>query len=330
MRICIYGAGAVGGHLAARLAAAGHEVSVVARGAQLEAVRRNGVTLRAGEETIRGRVRASDRPADLGEQDIVVSTLKAPSLPALADGVASLLGRDTGVAFAINGIPRWYGIGIGRRPAPPDLSALDPGGALARAVPPERILGGVVYSSNELTEPGIVTQAKPLKSLFLWGDADDRDGAACRALRAATIAAGGESPAVPDIRAAIWKKLFVNVAGSLLALLTRQPVSAVREDPELGELFRRLWDEMRAVAEAHGLDFSRETLDPEAMKRNLPHHRPSILQDYELGRPMEIEAIVRAPRAFARAAGVATPTLDTVVALATRLAADKGLYTRAS
>src|SRR5689334_23155116 len=101
MRICIYGSGAVGGHLAARLAAAGHEVAVVARGAQLDSVRRNGIALRTGDETIRGRVRASDRPADLGEQEIVVSTLKAPSLPALAEGIAPLLGRDTAVAFAI-------------------------------------------------------------------------------------------------------------------------------------------------------------------------------------------------------------------------------------
>jgi 2-dehydropantoate 2-reductase len=328
MRICVFGAGAVGGHLAARLAAAGHEVSVVARGANLEAIRRNGIALRAGDETIVGKVRASDRPAELGRQDIVISTLKAPGLPALAQSVGALLDRDTSVVFAQNGIPWWYGIGIGSRPAPPDLARLDPGSALARAVAPERIIGSAVYSSNELAEPGVVVMSKPPKSLFLFGDADDRDSRNCLALREAVIAAGGQSPKVPDIRAAIWKKLFVNVSGSMLSLLTRQPVSAVHEDAELGALFTRLWGEMRAIAETHGIDFSGEALDSEAVKRALPHHRPSILQDYELGRPMEIEAIVRAPQAFARAAGLATPTLDVIVAVATRLAADKGLYSR--
>jgi 2-dehydropantoate 2-reductase len=327
MRICIFGAGAVGGHLAARLAAAGHEVSVVARGANLAAIREKGVALRLGEETIGGRVRASDRPAELGPQDIVVSTLKAPGLPALADGIGPLLGRETGVVFAQNGIPWWYPVGLAAaRPKPPNLARLDPGGALARAVAPERIMGAVVNSSNELVEPGVVANAKPHKSVFQIGDGDDGDSANCRAIREALIAAGAECPPVRDIRKEIWKKLLVNISGSMLCLLTRQQASVVGGDPLLGKIFDRAFAEVVAVAAAHGIDFSGDKLDPEAVRRNLPQHRPSILQDYELGRPMEIEAIVRAPQVFARAAGVATPTLDVIVAVATRLAADKGLY----
>ena len=145
MRICVFGAGAIGGNFAARLADSGNEVSVVARGAHLEAIKARGLTLIAGDKRIVARVKASDRPADLGPQDAVISTLKANGLAALADSVGPLLGSDTPVVFAQNGIPWWYGHGLDKsRPAAPDLSRLDPGGALARAVGLHRTMGGAI------------------------------------------------------------------------------------------------------------------------------------------------------------------------------------------
>src|SRR6478735_9480359 len=151
MRICVFGAGAIGGNFAARLAAAGNDVSVVARGQHLEAIRANGLTLIAGDRKIVARVQASDRPADLGPQDVVISTLKATGLGALAAGVGPLLGADTAVVFAQNGIPWWYGHGLAdSRPPAPDLSRLDPDGALARAVGLERTLGGAITSPNHV------------------------------------------------------------------------------------------------------------------------------------------------------------------------------------
>src|SRR5690349_2021998 len=158
MRIGIFGTGAIGGHLAAKLASAGHDVATVARGPNLEALRARGIALRHDERTFSGRVRASDRPADLGAQDVVFVTTKATGLAALADAAAALSGPETAFVFVQNGIPWWYAQGLAgaRRKPPGDLQRLDPGGALAKSVPAERVIGAVVYSSNDVAEPGVV------------------------------------------------------------------------------------------------------------------------------------------------------------------------------
>ena len=157
MRICIFGAGAVGSHFAVRLALAGHDVSCVMRGPHLEAVKAKGLKLRVGDAEFSARVQASDDPAALGPQDIVISTLKATGVSSLAMGLQPLLRDDTGIVFAQNGIPWWYDIGLAAdHPAPPDLAFLDPGGRLRGAIPRERIIGGVIFSSNEVVEPGVV------------------------------------------------------------------------------------------------------------------------------------------------------------------------------
>src|SRR5215470_13254999 len=175
MRICIFGAGAVGSHFAVRLADAGHEVSCVIRGAHLAAMKANGLTLRVGDKETHVKVRASDDPATLGPQDLVISTLKATGVASLASGLKPLLGADTPVIFAQNGIPWWYDIGLpADHPAPPDLSFLDPGGALRAAIPKERIIGGVIFSSNEVIEPGVVQNLSPERNLLLIGECDDR------------------------------------------------------------------------------------------------------------------------------------------------------------
>ena len=154
MRICIFGAGAVGSHIAVRLARAGHDVSCVMRGPHLEAVRANGLKMRVGDASVCAKVRASGDPAQLGPQDVVISTLKATGLQGLVSGVAPLLGPDTAIVFAQNGIPWWYNIGPPpRHPTPPDLSFLDPGGRLRKMIAKERIVGGVVFSTSEVVEP---------------------------------------------------------------------------------------------------------------------------------------------------------------------------------
>src|SRR3984885_8304807 len=157
MRICIFGAGSVGSHFAVRLALAGHDVSCVMRGAHLAAVKAKGLTLRVKGEEFTARVKASDDPADLGPQDFVISTLKACGLGGLATGLGPLLHDDTAVVFAQNGIPWWYDLGLAPdQPKPPELGFLDPGGALRAAVSQPRIVGGVIFSANEIAEPGIV------------------------------------------------------------------------------------------------------------------------------------------------------------------------------
>jgi 2-dehydropantoate 2-reductase len=322
MRICIFGAGAVGSHFAVRLALAGHDVCCVMRGRHLAAVQANGLTLRVGDAEFNAKVKASDDPAALGPQDFVISTLKATGIGALATGLAPLLREDTAVVFAQNGIPWWYDLGLAAdHPPPPDLSFLDPGGRLRAAVPRERIIGGVIFSSNEVIAPGVVANLSPDRNRLLVGECDDRQSERIERLRAALTAASVESPGVARIREAIWSKLLTNMSMSVLCLLTGLTARAVRDDEALREVIPRMLDEGDRIAQSCIPEVKRVTRTGPA-----PDHKPSILQDFELGRAMEIDVLVRAPAAFARAAGLSTPMLDLMAALAIRQAREKGLY----
>jgi 2-dehydropantoate 2-reductase len=322
MRICIFGAGAVGSHFAVKLALAAHDVSCVMRGPHLEAVKSNGLVLRVGDAEFAAKVKASDDPAALGPQDFVISTLKATGVAALAAGLRPLLGDDTAVVFAQNGIPWWYDIALSpHHPPPPDLGFLDPGGRLRSAVSRERIIGGVIFSSNEVVAPGVVANLSPDRNRLLVGECDDRTSDRIEKLRASLEAAKIESPPVPDIREAIWSKLLTNMSMSVLCLLTGQTARAVRDEPALREVIPRLLDEANGIAQSCYPQVKRVSRTGPA-----PDHKPSILQDYELGRAMEIDVLVRAPAAFARAAGLSTPMLDLMAALAIQRAQEKGLY----
>jgi 2-dehydropantoate 2-reductase len=322
MRICIFGAGAVGSHFAVRLAQAGHDVACVMRGPHLKAVRANGLTLRVGDSETTAKVTASDNPADLGPQDVVISTLKATSVASLATGLKPLLRENTPVVFAQNGIPWWYDIGLpNKHPPPPDLSFLDPGGGLRAAVSRERIIGGVIFSANEVIAPGVVANLTPERNRLLVGECDDRASERIESLRATLNAAAIESPPVAEIRETIWSKLLTNMSMSVLCLLTGQTARAVRDEPALRDVIPRLLDEANAVGQSCIPEVKRVTRTGPA-----PEHKPSILQDYELGRAMEIDVLVRAPAAFARAAGLSTPMLDLIAGLAIQRARDKRLY----
>ena len=326
MRICIFGAGAVGGHFAVQLAAAGHEVSVVARGAHLEAMRRNGLTLLKGERRIVARVRAAERPAALGRMDHVLVTLKATGLAALAEGIGPLLGRDTGVIFAQNGIPWWYAQGLAGRPAPPaELACLDPGGALARAVAPERVIGGVIYSANEVVEPGVVRNDAPQRNMLALGEPDGSSSERVAALSAALEQAEVRAPVETDIRRSIWAKLLGHIGSSAIGVVTGETVKAAMADPALAELRRRVHEEGRRIAAAHGVDPEGAPLPPPHQAGG-PEHKTSMLQDYERGRPLEIDAILMAPLWFARAAAVPAPALEALAALVAHKARARGLY----
>ena len=328
MKICVFGAGAVGGHLAAKLAASGHDVSVVARGAHLEAMRDKGITLVHGKDTIRGRVRAAERADELGLQEFVFVTLKANALGVFADAAAPLVGRDTGVVFAQNGIPWWYGIGLSKdRPRPPDLSSLDPGEKLKHFLDENQIIGGVIYSANEVREPSVIVNNVPGNNMLVVGQADDGDSEKIRALRKLLDAADLYSPPTSDIRKSVWAKLVQNLSTAALCTLAGATVKEVRGDPGLGEVSRRLGAEARAIARAHGVDPEGAPQRPGgSQSAGTISHKPSMLQDYERGKPMEIEAQLLAPLAFARAAAAAAPTLETVVPLVVFKAAAKGLY----
>ena len=322
MRICVFGAGAVGSHFAVRLANAGHDVSCVIRGAHLNAVREKGLTLKAAGESFAAKVRASDNPAELGPQDVVISTLKANALAGLADGVKPLLNDDTAIVFAQNGIPWWYNIGLpADHPSTPSLDFLDPGGRLAALLPRERVIGGVIFSSNEIIEPGVVNNDSPERNMLIVGECDDRQSERIQSLRGVLDGARIQSPPTMSIRESIWTKLISNMTLSILCVATGQGVRDSVLDPAIKDLMPRLGAEGQAVAQT-----CYPTVAPRERSGPPVNHKPSILQDFERGRPMEIDALVRAPQAFARNAGVATPMIDLLAGLVIKKARERGLY----
>jgi 2-dehydropantoate 2-reductase len=322
MRICIFGAGAVGSHFAVRLALAGHQVSCVMRGPHLAAVKARGLKLRVRDAEFTAAVTASDDPAALGPQDFVISTLKANGLSSLVTGLPPLLRDDTGIVFAQNGIPWWYDIGLAPdHPPPPDLSFLDPGGRLRAAVSEQRIIGGVIFSANAITAPGVVVNNSTDRNMLLVGKCDDRASERIARLRTALDQAGIQSPQGEAIRQALWTKLIGNMSVSVLCLITGQTAKAAMQEPALKDVVPRLLEEAQSIGQSCFPGVKRNTRGGAP-----PDHKPSLLQDYEQGRPMEIDALVRAPQAFARAAGLSTPMLDLLAGLAIRKARDKGLY----
>lgn len=319
MKICVFGAGAVGGHIAARLAAKGHDVSVVARGAHLAAMEKNGLKLHHGDELISGRVRTTNP----GPQDFVIVALKANLLGTFADAAAPLLGPETAVVFAQNGIPWWYGMGA----KAPDLSILDPERKLAKAIDPKRVIGAVIYSANEVVEPGVIMNHVPNNNMLVVGEVDDRDSPRIGNLRKILEDSGMSSPPAPDIRAAIWSKLIQNLATAPLCTLAEATVAQVRADIALSNISIKLAEEGRAIAQAYGINLALAPQRPAGgQSSGMTHHKPSLLQDYERGRPMEIASLLLMPLAFAREARVPAPTLEAVAALVAYRAAAKGLF----
>jgi 2-dehydropantoate 2-reductase len=292
MRICVYGAGAIGGNFAARLAEAGNDVSIVARGAHLEAIRTNGLTLLAGDKKIVAKVKASDRPADLGQQDAVLVTLKSSGHHALGEGIAPLLGPDTPVAFVQNGIPWWYGHGLSKdRPPAPDLSRLDPGGALAKSIGMHRVVGAVVSSPNHVIAPGVIENEVPDRNILWVGEPDDRQSPRIEALRTALKGAGIGSPATTDIRYEIWHKLMANLTGSTVCLVTGQPVH-VQKTPLVNRLSRRA---CRGAGRGRGPWREARRSSGRALRPQARLHQPSAVDPAGLRpRPADGDRIDRA------------------------------------
>lgn len=323
MRIAILGAGAVGGYLAAQLARAGRDVAVIARGAQLEAIQSRGLTLETPDETFTAEVEASDDPAAIGPADIVLVTLKTTANPAVADMIGPLLKPESEVVFAQNGIFWWYG--HGHDPGVPMTTArLDPGGRLASVIAPERAMGCVIYAPNEVVAPGhIVCSLRDCH--FHVGAATPRPEAVAKVARALGDAGFRvEQPA--DIRQKMWAKLLVNLSTAPLCTLTRATAAGLDAEPGMTAVAKSLVLDAMTVAAAHG--FGELGVDPDALAGQggrFPH-KPSMLQDLERGRPLEIDTMLTAVQDFARAASVATPTLDTITALLTQLARAEGLY----
>lgn len=314
MKVCVLGAGSVGGHIAARVAAAGHaEVSVVARGAHLEAIRKSGITLKSGGQEINGRpAAATDDATSLPPHDVVIVTVKAHAVPALAATVEKLLKPDGVAVFPLNGLTWWWN--AGRDASKGALSLLDPGGELWTRLR-ERTIGCVIYSPNEVVSPGVIAHIGANR--WLLGEPSDRKTPRLQAIAELFTKSGLPAEVPADIRAEVWRKLMNNASGNTIAALTRRGHYEISTDPGLKQIGIAIMSESLDVAAALGWDLRKE-IDPEKIASRAtpgPMSPPSMLQDVLLERPIEVEAHLGQTQAFARETGVKTPTIDVVLPL---------------
>lgn len=324
MKICVYGAGAIGGFLGAYLAKAGHEVSLIARGAHLEALRSKGLTLIHAEDKFTTYPDCAEDPRQIGAVDAVFVTVKGPALAAVGDAIGPLLAGDTPVVFAMNGLPWWYDHG---RDGPPTGAAalLDPTGSLRQVIGANRAIGCVVDCPVRIPEPGLVICNRPTKARFALGEPDGSASERVIALSSVLDKAGLDAPVSRDIRQVIWAKLVINLSRSPLAVLTGVPETKLSEDREMTEISREMISEAAAVAAAHGFELALDW--PRLLETKYRTiHRPSMLQDWDAQRPMEIDSIGVIVSRFAAEAGLKTPTIDRVMAMLRLKAREVGLY----
>lgn len=327
-RICIFGAGAIGGYLAAALHEAGAEVSLVARGPHLAAIRAEGLGLDKDGTVTRYQLPASDKPADLGEQDYVILAIKAHTIPMIIDDLKPLLGPQTAVVPAVNGLPWWYfhkaqtGTVLDEQP----LQAVDPGGRAWHEIGPERAIGCVVYPACEIAAPGLVKHLDGDR--FTLGEPSMEQSERVKTLSSLMIAGGLKAPQKSRIRDEIWVKLWGNCSFNPVSALTGATLDAIGNDPESRALVHAIMTEVKSVGEAVGVRFSvpiEKRIDGAAA---IIGHKPSTRQDIEAGRPLEIDPLVTAVLELAAGLGIETPTLAHVSALLKLQAETLGLYSR--
>ena len=322
MKVCIFGAGAVGGNIATRLMAAECcEVAVVARGAQLQAVRARGFLLRMGGQEIHAKPEvATDDPSTLPPQDVVLVAVKATAaLPAAAAAIGKLIAPGGCAVFLNNGIPWWWQHGL--KSGGSTLSLLDPEGALWNHVKPERTLGCVVHSPNDLVEPGIIVHTGP--NHLIIGEPDGSASARLNTVVEMLRGGGIDVRVSNELRRDIWQKLVLNASGNTLAAMTRSDLGELGTDPGLCELSIKVMREALAVAAAQGWDLTAEMDVEKLARRGKPGQRPSMLQDVTQHRALEVEALLGQIQAFARELKIATPSIDVILPLLRGL--DRGL-----
>ncbi len=325
MKVCIYGAGAIGGYMAVELAQAGTaEVTCIARGPHLAAMRANGLTLRAGDEEKTVEINCTDDPGEAGPQDYVVVTLKAHSAAAVADQMTPLLGPDTAVVTAQNGVPWWYFYQLGGPHDGARLASVDPGDRQWQYIGPERAIGCVVYPAATIVEPGVIEHE--YGNRFTLGEPSGEKTERVQAFSAALAEAGLRAPVRPRIRDEIWVKLWGNVSLNPVSALTGGTLAQMIDDEEVCGVIRAIMVEAQAVGEALGVRFAVDVDKRIAGAREVGEHKTSMLQDLELGRPMEIDALVSSVQELARLTGVATPTIDHVLAMVKMRARLAGCY----
>lgn len=324
MKICIVGAGAIGGFLGVRLADSGHDVSLLARGAHLAALRSNGAKLVTSEGETMVRVAASDDPADFGPQDYVVITVKTPSLPAVVPHLEPLLADDTAVVSAMNGIPWWFCQQLEGPLKGRHLKSIDPDGMLAAALSAERVMGCVVHAGASVSEPGVIRHAAG--DLFIVGEPDGVSKPRTAALAAAITGSGLTGRVSDSIHTEIWTKLIGNMGMGPISALTKLTLAGIANDSDARPIAVAMMEEAIAIGARIGLHMDMSAEARVDLGAELGEFKPSILQDLEKGRPMEIDALIGVVAELGQLVDVATPTIDTVLALQRAQARFAGLY----
>jgi 2-dehydropantoate 2-reductase len=324
MKIGIFGAGAIGGFLGARLAAAGADVTFIARGPHLAAMQTSGVRLISGGESITVRPRCLADAAEAGPQDYVVVTLKAHSVPAAAPHIAHMIGPESTLVTGINGVPYWYFYGLDSPFRDRPIESVDPEGRLWDILPPAKVIGSVVYPAAEVIEPGVIEHT--YGDRFTLGEPDGSRPPRIEALSKLLISAGLKAPIRPRIRDEIWVKLWGNCAFNPISALTTSTLGRIIADPELRALCRAMMLEAKAVGEALGTRFAIDLEKRIDGAAEVGEHKTSMLQDLERGRPMEVDALLGAVVELGDLTRQHMPICRTVLALVRERARRAGCY----
>ncbi len=324
MRIAIVGLGAVGGLIAARLARAGQPVCALARGQTLDAVRRNGLRLidASGEQSL--PLLVSDRPEHLGPVDLIVLSVKAPALPSVAPQVARMLGRETAILSAMNGVPWWMFHGLDETLAARAWPSIDPDGQLARLMPPERVIGGVLHLASDCPEPGVVRHS--IGQRLIIGEPTGGQRARSQAAAQALRAAGFDVEEAPRIQQELWFKLWGNMTVNPISALTGATVDRIVGDPLVRAFMSRVMVEAAEIGARIGLPIAMSPEDRHQVTRRIGAFRTSMLQDVDAGRAIELDALVTVVREIGEAVGLATPNTDALLGLTRVFAREQGLY----
>ena len=324
MKICIYGAGAIGGYLGVQLARAGADVSLVARGAHLAAMRANGLKLLIGDEAHVVHPRCTDNPAELGPQDFVIICLKAHSITGVIEAMQPLLGPHTRIVTAVNGIPYWYFYKHGGPHEGSTLESIDPGGRQWRELTPQRAIGCIVYPATEIEAPGVIRHV--YGDRFPLGEPSGETHRRCRAAVRLFTAAGMQAPVLDRIRDEIWLKLWGNVCLNPISALTHATLDVICSDPATRALSKAIMLETQAIAETFDVKFRVDVERRIEGARKVGAHKTSMLQDLERGRPMEIDPLVTVVQEMGRLTQNPTPALDAVLGLVAQRAKIAELY----
>jgi 2-dehydropantoate 2-reductase len=324
MKVCIYGAGAIGGWLGVHLARQGCTLSAVARGATLEALQQVGLALRQGDQEMVVSLKARADAAELGEQDLVIVAVKAPAMADVARHIGPLLGPQTVVLTAMNGVPWWFLQGFGGSLAGTTLQSVDPSGVIAQHIPADRVIGCVVHASSSVDMPGVIQHH--FGNGLILGEPSGADTPRLRALVDLLVQADFNATASAQIQKDVWYKLWGNMTINPISAFTGATTDVILDDPLARNFVSSVMLEAKAIGERIGIPIAQTPEDRHAVTRKLGAFRTSMLQDVDAGKPVELDALVSAVRELGGLTGVATPFTDALLGLSRLHARGLGLY----